>query len=500
MHPGVHVRWLLSVGVSALASSLHAPVAHSAHQWADAAALLQTRAEPSITALLAAEEARRGSGRIRGDPTPQTMINFGDAQYISYLRIGKQILAGMLDTGSFELVVFGADCRTCGVAAHYNPSLSSTFRSGRLASQQAFGSGSCYSTASADVLQIGSFSEARQSFWTVQQANMPTLTDAAFEALIGLGPPEAPSSDAWKAVSAVISNITSFYDLAEKAPGWLMTQVDKRLEIADEMSVKTTLLNNLDVSDFSVCFGATARSNGIIVWNDAAFMSQPDIFTRVMVSGRHTWSTNLTNPILLPGNSSGPRSANESVGLGCIGDTGCAAILDTGMSLIAAPRPVIDALRQAMLQLEPDCSNMDVLPDLVFELGGMTFSLPPEAYVAAVEGTIPDHLAKLIEFNSSSTCQLLLIESFAVSDSGPLWILGMPFFRKYYTTFHLGATREERSFYIAEAGQDCSAAGPGEAAQETESNRRSLLRRVDLQKVHLPQTARIAMREQFARL
>mmetsp|Transcript_66760 Transcript_66760/g.177828 ORF Transcript_66760/g.177828 Transcript_66760/m.177828 type:complete len:509 (-) Transcript_66760:38-1564(-) len=468
MHAGVHVRWLLPLGLSALASNSHSnaaaltssgPPVRVADPRTDVAALLQLNAEPSMASMMAADKlaaVRKANGRVRGDPFPETSINFGDAQYISYLRIGRQILAGMLDTGSFELVVFGADCRSCGVAAHYNPSLSSTFRSGRLVSQQAYGSGSCYSTASADVLQMGPFSEVRQSFWTVQQANMPTLADSAFEALIGLGPPEAPSTDAWKAVTAVISNVTAYFDMGEKAPSWLMKQVEKRLEIADEMSVKSTLLNNFDVSAFSVCLGSTSRSNGIVVWNDAAFLAQPDVFSHVPVLGNHTWSANLTNLTLTMGGQNASGGANESSELGCPPDTGCSAILDTGMSLIAAPRGVIARLRQEMLRLEPDCSNIDVLPDLAFELGGQQFSLPPEAYVGKVEGVIPDHLASLINWNHSATCQLLLIESAAVTRNGPLWILGMPFFRKYYATFSLGASVAERTVHIAPHGDECT--------------------------------------------
>jgi len=56
-----------------------------------------------------------------GDPYRQEMINYGNAQYIVRMRVGRSTLAGMPDTGSSELLVFGSNCKTCGVTGRYNP-------------------------------------------------------------------------------------------------------------------------------------------------------------------------------------------------------------------------------------------------------------------------------------------------------------------------------------------------------------------------------------------
>merc|ERR1740138_816877 len=74
---------------------------------------------------------------------------------------------------------------------------------------------------------------------------------------------------------------------------------------------------------------------------------------------------------------------NGIVSLGC--KDGCGAVVDTGTSLIAAPPDVIARVEQEMLKLDEDCSNLGELPDLVFNLGGREFSLPPDAYIGRVE-------------------------------------------------------------------------------------------------------------------
>merc|ERR1712139_140017 len=104
-------------------------------------------------------------------------------------------------------------------------------------------------------------------------------------------------------------------------------------------------------------------------------------------------------------------------------------------------------------RLKPDCSNMDAMPALSFELGGVTVELPPQAYIARMVGVIPPSIWEVLTFRPKSKivmqCVPLLIdmEDEMVTAHGPLWIVGMPFFRYYYTTFSFNT----RQVHIARA-------------------------------------------------
>merc|ERR550537_860086 len=107
----------------------------------------------------------------------------------------------------------------------------------------------------------------------------------------------------------------------------------------------------------------------------------------------------------------------------------CAAVLDSGTSLIAAPRTATARLESALKRLKPDCSNMDAMPALSFELGGVTVELPPQAYIARMVGVIPPSIWERLTFRPKSKivmqCIPLLIdmEEEMVTAHGPLWIV-----------------------------------------------------------------------------
>jgi len=101
--------------------------------------------------------------------------------------------------------------------------------------------------------------------------------------------------------------------------------------------------------------------------------------------------------------------------------TGCEMMVDTGTSAIVGPQSAVDKLTANIGNVSEDCSNVATLPTITFSLGGKNFDLGPDFYVIrAVDG------------NGKEQCQLGIQ---GVSCPVPLWVLGDPFLRKYYTVW-----------------------------------------------------------------
>jgi len=136
----------------------------------------------------------------------------------------------------------------------------------------------------------------------------------------------------------------------------------------------------------------------------------------------------------------------------CVDGQKCVAIIDSGTSLIGVPPNAVNFVFEIIQQIKYDCSNLDKLPDLVIDLGGHKFAMPPSAYVV-----------QLGEAGGKATRCLPAFTDFAMtSDQGTVWILGMPFLRHFYTIFD----REEPSLYVAEQGDDCEPAAPKPTASK----------------------------------
>ncbi|CAK0893457.1 unnamed protein product, partial [Prorocentrum cordatum] len=169
------------------AAALHPALASGAA--ADWTALIQVglstepEAWPSTARRREAAAAATSAPAKRGvvGNNRQLMINQGDVEYVSHMTVGKQTVVGIMDTGSFELVVFSTECQSCGTAAKYSPKASSSHSTGSLMTVQSYGSGDTYSWEAADEVQIGPFPKKKQTFWEVVDARMPILKSANFE-------------------------------------------------------------------------------------------------------------------------------------------------------------------------------------------------------------------------------------------------------------------------------------------------------------------------------
>jgi hypothetical protein len=108
------------------------------------------------------------------------------------------------------------------------------------------------------------------------------------------------------------------------------------------------------------------------------------------------------------------------------------AIVDSGTSLLVGPSSEVDQIANA-IGASPDPNSLSgyaincgaQLPDLVFTIGGMNYTVPGSSLVFPVGQNI---------------CSLAMSGS-DLPDLGQLWILGDVFMREYYTVFDYGGMK-----------------------------------------------------------
>lgn len=340
--------------------------------------------------------------RENGNAPMYNDLMFG--MYVANVSIGTpaQHFTVVMDTGSSNLWVPDSSCTdytvspSCQIQKKYNNRSSSTFYNGCPCSScllfLPYGSGTVLGTISMDDVSIGGVNLPNTSFGRVTDEPGPLSEWGAptFDGILGLAYP------------IIAMPMFSFL------PGPFDEMMSRNLVSQPLFSIFLSSNEN-DTSSF-VDFGEISHEHheGPLVTVPQNSM-QPELgYWCVSVDGIKVGST------VQPGTS------------GIIG------VVDTGTSLIAGPPAIVNPII-AQINASTDCSNVHTLPNISFTITiedgtQRDFVLTPEQYtyrVSFADGE-PDQ------------CECGLFAFDAGEGLLPLWILGDPFIRTYFTVFNRG--------------------------------------------------------------
>mmetsp|Transcript_24136 Transcript_24136/g.58342 ORF Transcript_24136/g.58342 Transcript_24136/m.58342 type:complete len:365 (+) Transcript_24136:53-1147(+) len=315
----------------------------------------------------------------KGDNVP--INNYMDAQYYGEIQIGTppQKFQVVFDTGSSNLWVPNKkEGGWFNTHNRYDSSKSSSYKANGTKFAIQYGSGSLSGFLSEDSVTVGDLTIESQVF--AEATNEPGISFkvAKFDGICGM---------AWKSIS--VDGVT---------PVWY------------------GLLDQSDEKVFAFYLGSQAKgtkSEMLIGGTDSAHYTGD--FTYTPLTSKTYWQFKV-----------------DSLEVGSVSEKNINAIADTGTSLMAGPTPVMTAINKAIgatkvpftQEYTIDCSKIDSLPTVTFQIEGKPFPLAPADYV----------------INESGQCLSGFMGLDALT-SRELYILGDVFLRKYYTVFDADQAR-----------------------------------------------------------
>lgn len=334
-----------------------------------------------VAQLLArAAKGLKPSYKIGGDGS--VVINdYENSQYYGAVNIGTpaQKFQVIFDTGSSDLWVASSNCDdSCGRHAKYDASKSSTYVVNGTKFDIEYGSGPVSGYESQDLLNVGGLVIKDQIFAEV--------TDAAglggayklgkFDGILGLAFP----------ILSVNHVPTVFQNLVEE-------QIVSKGQFGFYLGNSRTDFGELTLGGYD-----PLKFTGNLVWEKLRAATY--------------WEINLQN--------------TQVGGVSYIDSTvGAKAIVDSGTSLLTGPSEVVAKIAKQIGAREVIAGeyfvacNYDTLPNIDFTIGGNVYTLTPTDYL------IPD----------GDICVLGMMGLDIPEPTGPLYILGDIFMRKYYTVF-----------------------------------------------------------------
>ncbi|KAH0618839.1 hypothetical protein JD844_018335 [Phrynosoma platyrhinos] len=292
-----------------------------------------------------------------------------DASYYGQISIGTppQNFLVLFDTGSSNLWVPSIYCNTqaCTSHARFNPSQSSTYYTNGQTFFLQYGSGNLAGFFGYDTLRLQSIVVTNQEFGLSKNEPGANFVYAEFDGILGMAYPSLAST-------------------------------------------------------VCICSQPNAQYGGEVVFGG--------VDTR-LYSGQIYWAP-VTEELYWQIGIQEFSIGGQATGW-C--SQGCQAIVDTGTSLLTVPKQFMNSFLNAVGaqqdqygQNTVNCNTVQNLPTISFTINGVSFPLPPSAYI----------------LNNNGYCMVGIQPTYLPSQNGqPLWILGDVFLREYYSVYDMGNNR-----------------------------------------------------------
>ncbi|GAB1285431.1 Renin-1 [Apodemus speciosus] len=322
--------------------------------------------------------------------SPVVLTNYLDTQYYGEIGIGTppQTFKVIFDTGSANLWVPSTKCgplyTACGIHSLYDSSESSSYMENGTEFTIHYGSGTVKGFLSQDTVTVGGII-VTQTFGEVTELPLIPFMLAKFDGVLGMGFP----AQAVDGVTPVFDHILSQGVLKEEV--------------------------------FSVYYSRDSHLlGGEVVLGGSDPQHYQGNFHYVSISKTGSWQITMKGLC---------RVSVGSSTLLC--EEGCVVVVDTGTSYISGPTSSLKLIMQALGAKEKrtneyvvNCSQVPALPDISFYLGGRAYTLNSMDYVLQYPYRNDDDL-----------CTLALQGLDVPPPTGPVWVLGATFIRKFYTEF-----------------------------------------------------------------
>jgi len=322
-----------------------------------------------------------GNGTVTSIPSV-SLTDVQDTEYFGEVLIGTppQKFQVIYDTGSSNFWVPSKSCSNCkqGSSPRYDSSKSSSYKKNGQSFALRYGTGSCTGFLTNDDVTVGGLTITDFAFGEVTQEAADVFGQAPFDGILGMGPAKAA---------------------ADHVPMPMATLVQQG-----------KIQHNIFAA--YLASGEQAGSTLSLGGPDSRFYTGE--FTYVPVAKAAS---------LLPYwliSASSITAGDASAGCGFL--LGCESVVDTGTSLLAGPPTAVKKLTDKIGAVKEDCSNVKSLPTLTFKFAGHDFTLEPDFYVLKIKDPT----------SGAYQCQLGIQ---GINAGAPIWILGDPFLRKYYTVW-----------------------------------------------------------------